>query len=173
MFFPSRVESAKRQELLLRAMAITSAPLYAVFAGQGGQLDALRTLADTLGVGSRVRFLGHVAREDMLAWYAHASMVFFGPQDEDYGYVTLEAMLSAKPVVTCTDSGGPLEFVLDGETGCVTAPDPLEVALALERLAAQPGEAARMGRAGRDRALAMLPSWDVVVETLLARKAST
>ena len=37
--------------------------------------------------------------------------VIFPPLDEDYGYVTLEAMLAAKPVITCTDSGGPLEFV--------------------------------------------------------------
>ena len=170
VFFPSRVESAKRQELLLRAMALTSAPLYAVFAGMGGQLEALRKLADHLGVAPRVRFLGHVPRDEKLAWYAHASMVFFGPLDEDYGYVTLEAMLSSKPVVTCRDSGGPLEFVVDGETGLVAEPDPLDVARAIERLAADPARAERMGRAGRERATRMLPSWDAVAETLLAAR---
>ena len=40
--------------------------------------------------------------------------VLYPPVDEDYGYVTLEGMLSSKPVVTCTDSGGPLEFIADG-----------------------------------------------------------
>jgi hypothetical protein len=38
--------------------------------------------------------------------------------------VTLEAFLSRKPVVTCADSGGTLEFVVDGENGFVCAPEP-------------------------------------------------
>ena len=46
--------------------------------------------------------------------YAHSLGVIFPAVDEDYGYVTLEAMLSSKPVITCADSGGPLEFVVDG-----------------------------------------------------------
>jgi len=168
VFFPSRVEDAKRQELLVRAMSLTHAPVHAVFAGLGGQLDAMHKLAASLHVDSRVRFLGHVSREEKLALYAHCAMVFFGPRDEDYGYVTLEAMLSSKPVVTCRDSGGPLEFVSDGETGLVCEPDPLEVARAIESLAAAPERAARMGRAGRERAAALLPSWDAVVDALLA-----
>jgi len=43
--------------------------------------------------------------------------VVFPPFDEDLGYVTLEAMLAAKPVITCNDSGGPMEFVRDRENG--------------------------------------------------------
>ena len=39
-----------------------------------------------------------------------ALAVAYAPLDEDYGYVSLEAMLSSKAVVTCADSGGPRDF---------------------------------------------------------------
>ena len=56
----------------------------------------------------------------MIDLYAGALAVVFPPFDEDYGYVTLEAFLSHKPVVTTTDAGGPNEFVSDGVNGYVT-----------------------------------------------------
>ena len=54
----------------------------------------------------RVALLGHIPDAEKYAWYANALAVAYPPYDEDYGYVTLEAMLSAKPVITCADSGG-------------------------------------------------------------------
>jgi glycosyltransferase involved in cell wall biosynthesis len=128
----------------------------------------MRDLAARLGVEARVRFLGRVTREEMLALYANAAAVCFTPLDEDYGYVSLEAMLSSKPVITCHDSGGPLEFVQDGETGHVVAPDPEAIAAAVSTLLAQPSRAARMGRAGRARYAKLVPGWNHVVDMLLA-----
>ncbi len=168
VFYPSRVEHAKRQGLLVRAMKSLRGPGYAVFAGEGGQSGAMKQLAESLGVQDRVRFMGRVSREELLALYAHATAVCFPPFDEDLGYVTLEAMLSSKPVVTCSDSGGPLEFVADGETGYVVAPEPEALAAALQRLLSEPSHAARMGRAGKAEYARKVPSWDQVVDTLLA-----
>ena len=48
-----------------------------------------------------------------------ALAVVYPPFDEDFGYVTLEAFLARKPVITATDSGGPNEFVVDGVNGFV------------------------------------------------------
>lgn len=171
VFFPSRVEDAKRQELVVRAMPLVRARVGAVLAGEGGQVDRLRRLAEQLGVAPRVRFVGRVSDEELLALYAHATAVCFTPLDEDYGYVTLEAMLSSKPVITCTDSGGPLEFVVAGETGEVALPEPAAVAEAIDRIAADPARAARMGRAGKDRYARVVTGWDTVVDTLLAARA--
>jgi len=168
VFFPSRVEDAKRQELVVRAMARVRASGFAAFAGEGGQTGRLLELAATLGVSDRVRFLGRVTREEMLALYARATAVCFTPFDEDYGYVTLEAMLSSKPVITCSDSGGPLEFVLPGETGEVVAPEPAEVARAIDALLSDPARAARLGRAGREHYSRCIPGWEHVVGKLLA-----
>jgi glycosyltransferase involved in cell wall biosynthesis len=167
---PSRVERDKRQELVVRAMREVRGPGTAVFAGEGGQIGAMRELAAQLGVEDRVRFLGRVPADELLGLYAHAAAICFPPLDEDLGYVTLEAMLSAKPVITCDDSGGPLEFVVDGETGHVVAPRPTEIARAIERVLGEPARAAAMGRAGRALYAKRVPTWDQVVDTLLAER---
>ncbi len=169
---PSRLEALKRQSLLIEAMAEVRAPVTAVIVGDGGDRARLERLAAARGVEARVRFLGAVSHDRLIALYARASAVFFAPQDEDYGYVTLEAMLASKPVVTCLDSGGPLEFVQDAVTGSVVAPTASAVAEALERLCSDPGLARRMGEAGRARYEALGLDWNRVVETLLADKAT-
>ena len=166
IFAPSRLESLKRQGLLIEAFAHVRSPVCAVITGDGTmRADYERRIAE-LGLGSRVRLLGNVPREEMLAWYAHALAVWFAPFDEDYGYVTLEAMLAAKPVITCTDSGGPLEFVDDGVTGLVREPDPRALAGAIDSLWADRARAARMGAAGLESYRARGIGWDRVVETL-------
>lgn len=168
IFVPSRLESLKRQDLLLKALAKCSQPIQAIFAGSGGMLTQWQALAADLGLEDRVRFVGAISREQMLSYYAYASAVFFGPLDEDYGYVTLEAMLSSKPVITCTDSGGPLEFVRHGDTGLVIEPDPQAIAMALDDLMSKPALMRDMGANGRSRYEAMDITWEHVVETLLA-----
>lgn len=167
IFAPSRLEILKRQDLLLRAVAACPRPVQVIFGGTGGRRAYLEALAAELGITDRIRFLGEISRAEMIALYAHAAAVFFGPLDEDYGYVTLEAMLSSKPVITCTDSGGPLEFVIDGETGLITAPTPEGVAEALTRIVDGPARAAEMGRAGRARYHEMAIGWQPVVNALI------
>jgi glycosyltransferase involved in cell wall biosynthesis len=117
------------------------------------------------GVGARVTFLGAVPPEDLVSLYSGARGVLYVPFDEDYGYVTLEAFLSGKPVITCHDSGGTLEFVIDGENGFVCAPEPDAVAAAIGQIAADRGLAGRLGQAGMVRARTV--TWDGVVEQLL------
>ena len=97
--------------------------------------------------------------------YADALAVIYVPFDEDYGYVTLEGFLAAKPVVTARDSGGPLEFVSDGTNGFVCDPDPTAIAAAVARLAADRPLAERLGRAGERTARAI--TWDGVIEQLV------
>lgn len=167
IFAPSRLESLKRQGLLIEAMALTRSSTMAVIAGDGTMREAYARRIEELGIGWKVRMLGAISREEMLAWYANCVGVFFGPQDEDYGYITLEAMLAAKPVLTCTDSGGPLEFVLDGETGYVRDPDPRMIADAIDHLAADPGRARAMGEAGRASLNAKKITWANVIEKLV------
>lgn len=168
IFYPSRLESLKRQDLLIEALAQAPGSLPVLIAGEGGQRDRYRALAEKLGLGDRVRFLGRISEAEKIAFYAHASAVFFGPFDEDYGYITLEAMLSGKPVITCTDSGGPLEFVIDGETGWICPPEPAALADCLAAIAADPARAAAMGRAGRARYESLHIDWSTVVDRLLA-----
>jgi len=170
---PSRLEALKRQSLLIEAMALVKAPVTAVIVGDGGERASLERLAAALGVESRVRFLGAVTHDHLIELYAHASAVFFGPRDEDYGYVTLEAMLAGKPVVTCADSGGPLEFVVHGDTGFVVEAEAEAIAAALERLWTDRAAARRMGEAGRARYDGLDLTWSRVVERLVAGRAAS
>jgi len=167
VFYPSRLETLKRQDLLIRAMALVRSPVVALLAGGGGQRMALHRLIEEKGLASRVRLLGNMEEAEKYAYYAHALSVFFGPFDEDYGCVTLEAMLAAKPVVTCTDSGGPLEFVINGVTGFIVKPEPEAVAEAVDWLYQHQNAARDMGHAGFDRYHSLEISWDRVVERLL------
>ena len=73
------------------------------------------------------------------------------PFDEDFGYVTLEAFLARKPVITATDSGGPLEFVVDGVNGAVVAPTPEPIAAAINALRRRSRSRARVARRQRLR----------------------
>jgi glycosyltransferase involved in cell wall biosynthesis len=172
VFAPSRLEQAKRQDLLIQAMKNVRSNVVALIAGEGGQSDRLRKLAQDVGVADRVRFLGAVTEEEKIGLYAHALCVFFAPYDEDYGYVTLEAMLASKPVITCTDSGGPLEFVIPDETALVVPPAPTDLAAAIDRLAGNVAASIEMGRHARERYNQLNISWDTVVAALTDDTAS-
>jgi glycosyltransferase involved in cell wall biosynthesis len=169
IFFPSRLETLKRQDLLIEAARRIRSPVGFLIVGAGGQRSRYERLIEAYGLRHRVRLLGRVSEEEKLAFYARSLAVFFGPHDEDYGYVTLEAMLSSKPVITCTDSGGPLELVEHEVTGLVVDPDPDAVADAIDRLHEDRGLAAEMGRAGRRRYGDLEISWNRVVTRLLGQ----
>lgn len=167
IFAPSRLETLKRQELLIRAMALVKRPITAIIAGDGGQRDRLTSLVRELSLDAKVKFIGRVDDLILARYYRHALAVYFAPFLEDYGYITLEAMLSGKPVLTCTDSGGPTAFVEDGVTGSVTAPEPAALAQVIDRLAGDGALARRWGANGLDAYRALGISWSNVVSVLL------
>ena len=168
VFFPSRFESLKRQGLAIEAMAHVKTPVYLVLAGEGGQLEAAKALVAQHQLQDRVRFLGRISQAEKLAWMANATAVVYPPFDEDYGYVTLEAMLAQKPVLTCSDSGGPLEFVIHNETGLVVPPEPKALGQSVDELFLAPEKALAMGQAGSSRYQALGIGWPNVVDRLLA-----
>jgi glycosyltransferase involved in cell wall biosynthesis len=160
-----RIESVKRVDLLVMAMTRVAAPVKLLVAGDGTQRQHAERLAAERGLGDRVAFLGTVDDDALIELYAGAAAVLYPPFDEDFGYVTLEAFLSRKPVVTATDSGGPLEFVEEGVNGYVRPPEPEAFADAIDRLSADRRLAASLGEAGYDRARTI--TWDGVIAQLV------
>jgi glycosyltransferase involved in cell wall biosynthesis len=160
-----RLESIKRHDMAIRAMALRRDPVRLVIVGTGTQEANLHGLVEELALADRVHFAGAVTDEALLALYAGALGIYFAPFDEDYGYVTLEAFLAHKPVVTAHDSGGTLEFVVDGVNGMVCDPRPDTVADAFSRLASNRAGAAALGEAGFERARQI--TWDGVIEKLV------
>lgn len=173
VFCPSRISRAKRQDLLIRAMSTVREPIRLVVAGPPDtpeDLTHLERIVAELDLGHRVSIMPEWISDEVKADLIAGSLgCMYVPIDEDsYGYVTLESYQSRKPVVTCSDSGGTLRVVLDGETGFVVDPDPTSIADAIDRLAGDRGTARTMGENGYEHVLTLGLSWDRVIEALLS-----
>ena len=112
-----------------------------------------------------MRFTGRVDETELADLYATCRAVYYAPIDEDFGMVPLEAYRSSKPVVTATDSGGPLDYVRAGETGWVTEPNAAALAAVCGEAIASEETARRYGEAGYPRAVAI--TWDGAIERLV------
>lgn len=88
--------------------------------GDGPQMGELKALADNLGVGERVRFLGHLSPEGVRR-AMHGAHIFVLPSEyETFGVVYAEALSCGLPVIA-TDRGGPRDFVVP-EVGRLVPP---------------------------------------------------
>ncbi len=161
-----RLEANKRVDLIIRALAHVDRRIRLVVVGDGPLRPLLEETAERHRVADRVTWAGRIDDRGLVALYAGALGIVFPPFDEDYGYITLEAFLARKPVVTTADAGGPLEFVEDAVTGLVVEPAPEAIGHAIARLAADQRLARSLGDAGYDRIRSI--TWDSVVDQLMA-----
>ena len=146
IFMVSRLTPLKRVDLLLKALATAEgAGINAVIAGDGEERGALSSLVDRLGLTGRVTLTGTLPEPALLDHLARCRALCFPPFDEDYGFVTVEAFASRKAVVTCRDSGGPAELVVDGRNGFVCDPTPASLAGVLRQLMDDRSLAEHMG----------------------------
>ncbi|MCX8034503.1 MAG: glycosyltransferase family 4 protein [Thermodesulfovibrio sp.] len=167
LFFPSRLSPIKRHELAIEAMSHVKSPLNLIIAGgveDQNYLNRIEALISKLGLNDRVKILKNLSREQIIELYSKCLAVIFPSYQEDYGYITLEAMYSSKAVITCTDSGGPTEFVKDGFNGLIISPDANYLADALERIYNDKTKAKEMGKAGYEKILSLDISWQRVIE---------
>jgi glycosyltransferase involved in cell wall biosynthesis len=165
VFAVSRLTPLKRLGLLVEAAALMrQTSLRITIAGEGEEEDVLRSRVDELRLNDRVQLVGPIDDAELVDRYARCRAVYFGPVNEDYGFVTLEAFRSGKAVLTCTDSGGPAELVEDGRTGFVVEPTAEALAARLDALASDRSVAERMGAAAR--AAAAPHTWERAVDVL-------
>jgi glycosyltransferase involved in cell wall biosynthesis len=138
---------------LLRATAAASvrAPMLMLWIVGAGPLEQdLRRECRSLGLEGRVQFLGF--RTDIQSLLHAADFFCLATQSEGLGSSILEAMSVGLPVVA-TRVGGIPEVVQEGETGIlVPDSDPVALAAAMERMAADAGSREAMGAASRRRA---------------------
>lgn len=169
ILMPSRINITKRQMLALEALCRSRSDSKIYFVGKAEAAYEKQRMLDFVknhGLQKRVRFFDYVPQEEKLKLYANARAVLFIPRDEDYGYITLEAMAAGKAVITANDSGGPLEFVQDGTTGIVVEPDPCCIAAAIDAVTENRNLAIRYGEAGKAHLQKMDISWERVVKEL-------
>ncbi len=163
VLYVGRLDRAKRIDLLLRAFAKTQRGRVLI-AGTGAEEKNLWQLAHALNIAARVEFLGFVDDARVLELYAHARAVFYAPIDEDYGFAAVEALMSARPVITTDDAGGVLEFIENENDGWVTRAEINEIAQALHRAFENVEPCRALGERGRERVREI--SWARVVEQL-------
>ncbi|WP_258875680.1 glycosyltransferase family 4 protein [Paraburkholderia sp. BL27I4N3] len=168
LFSASRLDPAKRIDLLINAYRQSGVDVPFRIAGSGPDEARLREVA---AGHSGIHFLGRVPDTVLAQEYARAVCVPFVPRDEDYGLITLEAMLSAKPVLTTTDSGGPLELIEHERSGLVVEPEVAALAGAMRRICTDLPKARDMGLVGHARAARL--DWGSLCDALLAAGRQT
>ena len=175
MLTVGRLVEHKGQDHGLRALSLlreSEPDLRYAIAGTGEHEDALRALAARLGLGDRVRFLGHVTDVDLPALYNVAELYLGASRVavnhvEGFGISLIEAAATSLPVVAGREGGMP-EAVVDEVTGLLADPyDPASIAESIQRIMRSPALAARLGAAGRSVAESKY-SWQRVARDLRA-----
>jgi glycosyltransferase involved in cell wall biosynthesis len=156
-----RLVEKKGTAQLLDAFAVVASGNSAarlVVIGDGPLRGSLVRRASELGIADRVRFLGALGPEDVLAWMRRAwllvapSLTARDGDAEGLPMVICEAAAASLPVVATRHSGIP-EAVIDGQTGfLVGETDVVGLAFRLVGLLGDSGLRERMGRASRDLA---------------------
>jgi glycosyltransferase involved in cell wall biosynthesis len=154
----------ERAGLFLAGLAATSRPVPGVVACLGRSPGSLPADGERLGLGGRLHLWRSVRADALVDLFADAIAVVHTPIDAEQAQVTLQAFRAGVPVITTADSGSVLEWVTHGVTGLVTDGSARSVGAAIDRLAADPELASRLGAAGRARVADL--AWDRVVGTL-------
>ncbi|HEY4592327.1 MAG TPA: glycosyltransferase family 1 protein, partial [Thermoanaerobaculia bacterium] len=132
-----------------RRMAQFDAPLICVGSREGSEFK-IRQRAEYLGIGDKVRLLGHVAHEALPAIYQGATLFLYPTLYEGFGLPVIEAMASGVAVITSNTSA--LKEIAEGYAALV---DPLDLdgmAKAIAHLMGSPERRASYGELGARRA---------------------
>lgn len=125
--------------------------MHMALAGEGEQLDYLKQLANDLELSDSITFLG--VRNDLPDLLAATDSVLLPSLNEGFPRTAIEAMAAGKPIVA-TRVGGTPEAIINGETGILVPSKDIDaMSNALITLVDDPGLQARLGAAGRQRAV--------------------
>jgi glycosyltransferase involved in cell wall biosynthesis len=152
---------------------------YLVFAGDGPLSSELLNRARTLGIASRIRFLGFVNQSRMPEVYAASNVLLLPSEYEPFGLVVNEAMLCGCTVIVSDRVGARFDLIRDGETGLVFPCGHLPAfTRALRTVLADTALTRRMAQAARLRMNSWQPSQNVeafaqATELAAVRRASS
>jgi glycosyltransferase involved in cell wall biosynthesis len=147
--FLGRMVPHKGLAWLLRNMVSLPKEIMLDVAGQGNELDAMKSLASELKLNDRVIFHGWTDREATQRLLDDCTALIVPSRwHEPFGLVTLEAMARGRAVIA-SDTGALPEVVVEGETGLIVPTSHSDgLAQAMLQLAANPDRAVAMGLAG-------------------------
>lgn len=113
LLFAGRLLYWKGVELAIRALHVSGTTARLTLMGDGRFRKSAEALARELGLQDRIEFRGQVTRTEMLAAYASYDALLFPSLHDTGGFVLLEAMATALPVI-CLACAGPALAVPEG-----------------------------------------------------------
>jgi glycosyltransferase involved in cell wall biosynthesis len=134
---------------VIRALAL--ARKWDLVVAGGGDVEHYRALADSLGVGESIHWLGVTRAVEVV--YEMADAFVLPTSYESFSLVSFEAAASGLPILV-TPVNGVRELIEDGRNGFLVSRDPNAIAARLEQLGEDPALRARLGEAARASALA-------------------
>ena len=152
---------------LVEALALLPGSVRLTLVDDDSPDNAARRRAAQLGCGERLRLVGRVATEELLALYRRAALVVVPSRHEGFGLPAAEAMACATPVVASAAGALP-EVVRTGGGGILVEPEnPQALAKGITHLLEQPEARARLGECGR-RGVEAAYAWPRVAEATAA-----
>ena len=153
LVYSGRVAVEKNLNFLLRAFAgvaqaIDDVYLLIVGGGQKPVMDEMKSLAEELGMGERIRFTDMVPYEKLPAYLAMCNVFVTASVTEVHPLSVIEAMGTGLPVVGI-HSPGVSDSVIDGETGGLATHDLAAYTAKLTRLCLDPKLIRKMGDSAR------------------------
>lgn len=151
LLYVGRVAPEKNLRLLFEALALVVAQrpetrLWLV--GDGPARKQLQSLARTLGVGDKVRFVGAVPRRDVDTYYIAADLFVFSSMTETQGLVIGEAMSYGLPAVA-VDGGGAGENIQEDVNGYKVGNSPIQLAEKTLEVLSNPALLGRLSEGAR------------------------
>jgi 1,2-diacylglycerol 3-alpha-glucosyltransferase len=119
-----RLSEEKNLDTVLRAAAevMQEEDAQLVVVGEGGNIDYLMALAQSLGIGQRTHFAGLIERDhDLPGIYRLADVFLIASEVEAQGLVVMESLATGVPVVAVDASAVP-ELIDDGVNGFLVSP---------------------------------------------------
>lgn len=155
-----RLVHQKGLDLALRALAeLKDLEWEWCIAGDGPQINVLRSLANELGIQDRISFPGWRSHAELVDYYKRSNLFLFPSRHEGMPNVVLEAMASGLPVIASRIAGNE-ELVVDEETGLLFPSEDVEsLCVALRKLLTDTSRRQIMGNASRRRVEALY-SWE-------------
>lgn len=168
IYYTSRICGPKRQELAVEAMKYTKTPVKLLLTGKSENQSVKNNI---MAIIEKNNLQGKAIIEDRwitesekINYFSKSLASLYIPYDEDsYGYPSLEAYQSKKSVITCTDSGGTDELIINDYNGYMVNPTPQALAEKFDELYINKEKARMLGENGYEHLKTLKINWDNVI----------
>lgn len=164
-----RFTKFKYFDMIIQAFAQANLPDYSLLLiGDGEEKQALLTLIEHLGMNDRITIKSGLPDEELSQIYHTSRILIMASREEPFGMVVTEAM-AAGMIAIAHRSGGPMETVVDGDTGTLVETHAATAfATALRDLVASDARLEAMSNNARRRAETKF-TWELASERLNAQ----